>query len=214
MMKSLLSLLSFFFISVITAAQSYSGMVAYNKTQQPAVICEFPYPPGMVEDAIKNKMEKLGYSGKEAKGFRGFKGAKIAEISNEAMLDLYFKVEKKSRKEKDASVVYLLLSKGYENFMTDAADGPTMNNAKMFMNNLRATVEAYGLELEIAAQEEAVKKAEKKFTGLVDDGQDLEKKKRNIEKEIEDNKTSQTRQQEEWNKQKQILETLRARRKS
>lgn len=213
-MKSLLSLLALVLVSGIAAAQSYSGMVEYNKTQQPALICEFPFPPGMVEDAIKNKMEKLGYSGKEAKGFRSFKGAKIAEISNEAMLDLYFKVEKKSRKEKDASMVYLLLSKGYENFMTDAADGPTMNNAKTFLNNLRATVEAYSLELEITTQEEAVKKAEKKFNGLVDDGQSLEKKKRNIEKEIEENKTSQTRQKEEWDKQKQILDTLRARRKS
>ena len=59
-------------------------------------------------------MERLGYKKKESKGFLVYKGAVITDISVEPA-DYIIKVERKSRKEKDESVVYILMSKGEEN---------------------------------------------------------------------------------------------------
>ena len=74
-------------------------------------------------------------------------------------------------------------------------------------------IAAYDLEQQIVAQEDAVKKANKKYNNLVDDAASLEKKRKNIEKDIDDNKKAQTNQQTEIEKQKQKLDTLRSKRK-
>jgi hypothetical protein len=47
----------------------------------------------------------------------------------------------------------------------------------------------------------------------VEDGESLEKKRKNIEKDIEDNKKNQANQKSETEKQRQILDTLRGKRK-
>jgi hypothetical protein len=79
-MKRFLTVLAALTMTGITVnAQSYSGSTEYNKTPQPAAIAELPYGAGMVEDAIKYKMEKMGFSGKETKGFRTYKSIKVPE---------------------------------------------------------------------------------------------------------------------------------------
>jgi hypothetical protein len=213
-MKRFLTVLAALTMTGITVnAQSYSGSTEYNKTPQPAAIAELPYGAGMVEDAIKYKMEKMGFSGKETKGFRTYKSIKVPEISAEPV-DLLFKVERKSRRDKDASFVYMLVSKGNDRFLSDTLDAVTFTNAKTYLGNVRNSVEAYSLELDITAQEDAVKKADKKYNSLIDDGLDLEKRKRKIEQDIEENKVNQQKQKDEAEKQRQMLLTLKAKRKS
>jgi hypothetical protein len=213
-MKKLLGLL-IIICSVFSVgyAQSYEGSVEYQKTSQPSVIAEFPYPPGMVEDAIKDKLEKQGFGSKDMKGFRVFRAVRIKEISADSLVDLYFKVERKSRREKDISVVYLMVSKSNEVFVSSNSDAAIMGNAKNYVNNLRPSLDAWNLELQIAEQEGALKKQEKKYDGLVEDGQDMEKKKKKLEQDIEENKQNQAKQKQEVEKQRQILETLKAKRK-
>ena len=72
----------------------------------------------------------------------------------------------------------------------------------------------YDLEQQIIAQEDAIKKADKKSANLIDDGVSLEKKRKNIEQDIADNKKNQANQLVEIEKQKQILEVLKGKRKS
>jgi chromosome segregation ATPase len=74
-------------------------------------------------------------------------------------------------------------------------------------------IEAYDLEQQITEQQDAVDKAGKKYNNLVDDGQSLEKKRKDIEKDIEDNKKDQEKQSADIEKQKLILETLKGKRK-
>ena len=57
-------------------------------------------------------------------------------------------------------------------------------------------------------------KAESKYKSLQDDGEDLVKKRENLEKKIEDNKRDQQKQMTEIENQKQKLAVLSSGRKS
>src|SRR5690606_24837821 len=98
-----------------------------------------------------------------------------------------FKTTRKSKKEKDISIVTLMISKGNENFVSEAADGSLIRNAKNFLENLVPHVQAHDLNLQIAEQETVVKKANKKMEALTEEGQDLSKKQKKIEDQIAEN---------------------------
>jgi peptidoglycan hydrolase CwlO-like protein len=201
--------LAFYTVSV---AQARLTTVEYQKINRQAVVGEVPFPEKTVRDAIDNKMEQMGYKGKDVKGFTVYKGVRLAALGKEAY-DLYFAVDRKSRKEKDYSTVTFMISKGIDNFVADSTDASVMRNGKEYVDTLKNSVDAYDLEQQIIPQEALVKKADKKYSDLMEEGQSLEKKRNNIEKDIEENKSKQTSQQTEIEKQKQILETLKGRRK-
>jgi hypothetical protein len=211
-MKYIYTLIVTLCFAFATMAQSRTETVSYLKINRQAVVNEIPFAEKTVRDAIDSKMQQLGYKGKDSKGFTVYKGVKIAELGNDSY-DLYFMADKKGRKDKDNSVLTLMISKGFEVFAADSTDATLISNAKEYLNNIKTMIAAYDLDQQIIAQEDAVKKVDKKYNNLVDDGQSLEKKKRNIEKDIEDNKKDQASQQAELDKQKQILETLRGKRK-
>ena len=72
-------------------------------------------------------------------------------------MDYIIKVERKSRKDKDATTVYLLINKDGENAMKDFSS-TEIRRAKDFLNSLMPDVEAANLELQIRAQEELISK--------------------------------------------------------
>lgn len=211
-MKYTLALILSFTFYTVSIAQSRTATVEYLKINRQAVVNEIPFPEKTIRDAIDNKMEKMGYKGKDSKGFTVYKGVRLIELGNDSY-DLYFMADRKSRKDKDNSTLTMMVSKGFESFIADSTDAGVIDNAKNYLNNIKEMIAAYDLEQQIIAQEDAIKKADKKYNNLVDDGQSLEKKRRNIEKDIEDNKKDQASQQAELEKQKQILETLRGKRK-
>src|SRR5690606_37249486 len=115
-----------------------------------------------------------------------YKGVNIADFGN-TTYDLYFKVNKKSRKEKDKSVVYLLISKGYENFAVETTDADLFQKGKAFVSDLLKNAASTDLEKQIAEQEDIANKAEKKYVNSIEEGEDLEKEKKKIEQDITDN---------------------------
>ncbi|MBS1510142.1 MAG: hypothetical protein JST86_04830 [Bacteroidetes bacterium] len=193
-------------------AQSRTATVEYQKINRQAVVADIPFPEKTVRDAIDNKMEQMGYKGKENKGFVVYKGVHLPDLGSDSY-DLYFSADKVSRKDKDNSTLTLMISKGFDAFVSDSSDSRVISNAKNYLDSIKNMIAAYDLELQITSQEDVVKKANKKYDNLVDDGNSLEKKRKNIEKDIADNKKDQASQQTEIEKQKQILETLRGKRK-
>lgn len=205
---SLLSLL----VCITLSAQSRIATVEYAKVNRQAVVNDIPFPEKTVRDAIDNKMEQMGYKGKDAKGFTVYRGVRLPALGTE-LYDLYFSADRKSRKDKDNSSLTLMISKGFDNFVADSTDAKLMGNAQAYLDSIKIMIAAYDLEQQIMAQEDAVKKADKKYNSLMDDAASLEKKRKSIEKDIEDNKKDQANQQNELAKERQILETLRAKRK-
>ncbi len=211
-MKTLFTFLAIaaFYLSV--QAQSEITTVNYLKIDRQAVANEIPFSEKTIMKAIDNKMQQMGYKGKDTKGFTVYKAVRLPELGS-ANYDLYFIAERKSRRNKENSTVTLMISKGEENFATVKDDAALMDNAKKYLENILPMITTYDLEQQINDQQDAVNNADKKYNNLIDEGQSLEKKRKNIEKDIEDNKKYQANQAIEIEKQKQKLEALKGSRK-
>lgn len=211
-MKKFSLILCCVLISFWAKSQTRFGMAEFNKKEVPAVIGEIPYEEDVVKDAIDKNFEKKGYKGKKVKGFVLYSAVMLPEIGTEPY-DIYVLVDRKSRQEKGTSIVTFLISKGFENFANDVDDASLIGNTRTYLTNLRTVVADYDLELQITAQEEVLRKAEKKYIGLQEDNASLLKKKKKIEDEIAQNIIDQAVQSNEKERQKQILETLKNKRK-
>ena len=202
------------FISIVIAghvfSQARNATVEYQKAPQSAVEMEVPYPEKTVSKAIEDKLEKLGYKGKESKGFVVYRSVRMPELGPDAY-DLYFKTDRKSRKEKDVTILTMLVSSGMDKFLDNSST--VMSNAKTFLDSQVVVVEAYDLEVQVGDQESQVKKADKKMVNLTEEAEDLQKKKKKLEKDIEENLKAQEDQKKETEKQNLILSTLRGKRK-
>jgi len=219
MKQILILLLIALTFSTAILSQAYEGSIEYDKKKQAAIIIEYAYSPDATENAIVQKMEKLGYHAKEArgiftsdKGFRNYKGAIINDISSSSM-DYVVKVEKRSRKDKDASVLYLILLKDGNNALS-SGDDDLKSKTKSFLNALQPDVEASNLELQINAQQETINKAQKKLKSLKDDQASMEKKIKNLQDDIVRNIKEQENTQKNIEDQSKALESLKANSKS
>lgn len=173
--------LCFLLISTTVFSQAYESSQTYNKKKQQAITIDYGYPQEAVENAIVQKIQSMGYKARQEKGlfnsdkgFIVFKNALLSDISDES-LDYIVKIERKSRKEKDESTLYLLINDSKNNTLENISP-VTVGRAKSFVNNLIPDIEAANLELQITAQEDAVVKSEKKFKDLTDDQASMEKK--------------------------------------
>ena len=194
-------------------AQAIETKATYNKVAQPAVLAEYIYDAAIVETAITDDLKQRGFGkGKSTKGYNLYQAINFAEISADK-IDLYIKTEKKSKKEKDRTIVTVLVSKGYDNFVSGTTETAMMTAILNYVNGLKPKFDTNSLELQVKDQEELVKKAEKKYNNLTDEGVDLEKKKRKVEDDIATNKNDQSAQKNEVEKQRQILASLKAQRK-
>ncbi len=189
-------------------AQSRINTVEYQKINRDAIVNEIPFPQNLVAKAIEDSLERMGYKGKDSKGFAVYRSVKMPALGNDSY-DLYFSVDRKSRKEKEISQVTMMISKGFDSFVTEKSDPGLMQNAKTYLDSLRNIIAVYDHRQQVSEQEDLVKNIEKKVSGLNNDADDLQKKRKKIEKEIEQNIKDQANQQAELDKQKQILETLR-----
>ncbi|MEO5996380.1 MAG: hypothetical protein ABIN89_06625 [Chitinophagaceae bacterium] len=203
------------FVSVKMAfSQALSGKVDYQKSQQPAAIIELPYNPDLLEGALKDHFSKKGVKASSSKGFIVFKNVQLS-AADATWSDLYFKIDRKSRKENDISVVNLVVTKPNENPATRSSeDNAGIDQAKNFLNEISPAVDAYSLDLSIKGQDDEVKKAEKKLNNLVDDAKDLEKRKKSAEDKIQENLQDQEKQKAELEKQRQLLEVLNSKKKT
>jgi hypothetical protein len=212
MRKIMASIIFLLLLAFTGNSQSYEGTIDFQKKDEKAILIDFPYPSSIVEDAVADKMEKLGCRKKESKGFLVYKNTVVRDISAEPA-DFAIKVERKSRKENDQSMLYFIISRNDENVIA-RNDALLNSNVKTFLNRLRDDVEAYNLEVQIKDQEAIVSKAEKKLREMNEDQQSLEKKIRKLEEDLKENTNNQYDQKKEIEKQKQVLEAMKTRRKS
>jgi len=200
-------------LSVAVFAQPRTTFIEYQKASKQGVALDMPYTVEISEKTVEDKMKNLGFKSKTSAGYKVYKAVKIAELGTETY-DLFFKVDKKSKKDKTNATITMLVSKGNENFVTEADDITLISNAKSFLGTFINAASSYDLDLQIKEQEDLVKKTEKQSFKLTDDADDLQKKKRNLEKDIEVNIKDQGIQKTEIEKQQIILNNLRAKRQA
>jgi hypothetical protein len=190
------------------------GKVEHTKGDKVAATIELPYPVEEVEAAIAEHFSKKGGKSDKSKGFQIFRSMKLRDEDVE-LNDLHFKVERKSRKEKDISIVYLLVGRPSENVgLRSSVDRHKIDEAKQFLSQLTPSVESHHLEKQIGDQEEVMKKASRKQLALIDEQKELEEKIKNLQQKLEQNKIDQQKQSEELTRQQGVLDAMKGRRKS
>lgn len=195
---------------LLVKAQVTDGEVEFSKIKRTVKTMEVNQDPDIVEEAIKSKMLKSGNKASESKGWLVFKNVSSRQVSDE-ICDLYVKVERKSRKEKETSTVYFFASKPNDN-ATPVPFSGDMLVAEGFYGEVSAASTAAKLEKDIKAQEETLKKSERKYDDLVKDQGSLEKKIKGLQEDLEQNKQKQQSQTQDVETQRKILEELKAKR--
>lgn len=166
-----------------SAQGAQEALIRYAKADRPGTVAEYPYPKDVVNDAMHLHFERLGLGGgKEEKGFVTYMGINWTEISPDK-LEVYYKVDGRGNK----STVMLLVSKGYDNYVTTASDAAMEARIKAFLDGLLPDIQAIQLRQSIAAQEDAVRRAEKAVKSSEDDGNKLAREKEKLEKQIAEN---------------------------
>ncbi|HWK04997.1 MAG TPA: hypothetical protein VNS58_15250 [Puia sp.] len=188
-MRKILPLLTLVVILQLKAhSQAFPTKIDFQKTQQPAAAIQLPYASGTVEDAVKEYMTKKGYKSSSTKGFIVFRSAPLDSVDTD-LSDLYFTIERKSRKESDVTIITLVPAKKNEDLLTRSqGDSTRIDRARSFLDNMAPQVEAYHVQLQTNSQADVVKKAEKKLNSLMSDQNDLNKKIRKLQSDSAQNK--------------------------
>lgn len=205
--------------TITSSSQSVFTTITIDKRVQPGLMLNLPNNEDVAEGTILQKLKETGYSPEtkghafwkknKLDGFYVFSGVKLPALDNQ-QLDMYFKVEPKSKARKDQSVIYLLVSRGYDNFISPEVDPATFAAASAFLNSFVAGTAGYRLNLDIEDQAKLVKDAEKKLAGLQEDDNSLVKKIENLQADLRKNKSDQTMQEKEIASQKIKLDDLKA----
>jgi hypothetical protein len=218
-MKKIFILLAFVCSATgTTFAQSAFSAITINKKVQPGLLLHLPNNTDVAEGTLLQKLKETGYKPETSgslfwkknkqDGFYVFNGVQLPALNNQ-QLDLYFRIEKDKRV-KGNSLMYMLVSKGYDNFVSPDVDAVTFQAATAFLNGFVAGNVSFSLQQEIEAQEKAVLNAEKKLGNLQDEEKSLQKKAAQTQASIESNRSDMDLQSKEIANQKTILEGLKA----
>ncbi len=211
--------ISAFILAVLLCSQTYAqqardGSIAYNRGDKAAAVIDLPYPVEVVEQAFRDYFSAKGVKADKSRGFTLFRGASLGD-SISGMADLYIKVERKSRQEKNSSLVYLIPGRPGEDISTrSSADREKIEDGKYFLNSLGPYFLQKNTDSEIDSQAKLLQTAEKKLARLIDEHTDLEKRIRALEQKLEENKQDQQKQQETVAREKEVLEALKQKRQS
>ncbi len=200
-------------------AQVQMGRIEFQKKDRQAIVLQTQYTQEIVEGAIQQRMNELGNKGKETKSlinlnksnFFAFKGAQLPNAHRD--VDLYFKTERRGGKNKDESTVYLVIGKGPDEFATTDSDPELMEKGRELMQKLIPYLDEYKLSVDIANQEDLVKKINGKINNLLSDSTDLDKKIKGLQDKMTQNSAEREKQKTELEKQQQALEALKSRKK-
>lgn len=150
------------FLGLVASANAQSARptkVVMDKVERSAFQADYKQPKKLIECTLEDKFKKLDLpKAKKTSGFRKYEGVTITELSGNK-IDLYYKVEGK----KSAPSVIMLVSTGYDNFIEMGKDDVTAANTILFLNNLENDAKDMQAAIDLAAQQEALKKAEDKL---------------------------------------------------
>lgn len=197
-----------FLCTTTTYAQNVREVaIKMNKVEQKALAADYPYAKGFVTQALDEKfnLAKFGKS-KRKSGFDLYSGVSWMEVAPADKLDVYVKTEER----KGNTTVSILLSRGYDNFLTSTADATQIENLKTFLVGLSTGIQAAELQKKIEDQMKVVKAAEDKTASVVKDYESLKSQKEKIEKSMEQNLEAQKKANSDVDAAKAVLEQLKS----
>jgi hypothetical protein len=219
MIKSAL-LSVFVFAGIVTVSgQTTPASITINKKIQPGLVLDLPNDTEAAKGTILQKLKETGYSPEttgelfwkknKVDGFYYFKGVQLPALDNQK-LDMYFKVAEKSKSRKNESTISMLVSKGYDNFISAESDTATFAAATNFLNGFLSGTATYSLNQDIQQQEKTIQDAEKKLTGIKGDTEATMRKIESLQAELRNQQNDFAMQEKEVATQKAKLEELKA----
>lgn len=196
--------------AAIQAQRIYVSGITVNKQEETAVSGEFLFSEEIIKTVLRERLSGLDAKDEKRNGFIVYKGIRITELSPDK-LDLYIRIDQAEGKEHDNTVVRLLVSRGYDNFIREGTDHQIIDNLKTFLQSLQPAAEALSLKRNIEAQEELLKKAERRRNDLIDDLAELRKKIAKLQNELDEKTVSLNQQQTVVDKEALRLQELRSR---
>jgi hypothetical protein len=190
---------SLFISSLNAQSQSYNSSLSFQKNKYTVATIQVPFETDVVASAVKDYMSRKGFKDSKYKDFVVFRSVPL-DSSSAVFSDAYFNINRKSRSEKDISVISLLpVKKGQTLLPASAEDSSFISSSLVFLDSLRPYILSYSLHQEILAQQETLGKINSKVTDLKNDSGDIAKKIRGYEGDLAENKNDQDKQTREIN---------------
>ena len=207
-MKKIFVLLSLAFtIPNVSFAQATDTLTYFNQQTLPACVAHYSYSAAEINGALEKKFlaAKFPKATKAKDGFVLYKGVLMPEIST-VKLDFYTKVLGNGAN----SSLYIILSKGYDNYISKTTDPEIIAKAINFLNGFNRNAAAYRYGIEIENQNTVIKEAEKKIKKSESEKESIEKEKSKIQSKIGDLKQKADGFKIEHENQQKNLEVLRS----
>lgn len=209
--------------SFSTFSQSVFKNTEFKKKLRPSLALPLQNDAKSAEQTILAKLKETGYkpeknggffnkSSKE-EGFYKFSGVVLPELANQ-QLDLYFKIDATNNDANYRSSITLMVSKGYENFVSPEEDSTTFVASEKFLNGFVSNTEVFQLNKQMEQQKEIIAKSEKKWNEIRSKQEDARKKITGLESDIKNLQAEETKQQQDVDRQRSLLRELEVKRSS
>lgn len=207
-MKRLFSAVALLFVCSYVMSQAIPASTMIEKENRNAVMIVINQPVKITTEALLQKLRRAGLDEKVRRGAASYKGVTLSEISNDK-IDVYTKVEEAAN---NTSVVYMAVSKGYNNFTSSGADSLITQHTIAFLNSFVKDADNHFADLDISSQMNDVKKSEKEYQQLLNEQSDLEKKKASIDSRLTEIQNELTLRKTDIDKRKTAVEASKAKR--
>ena len=143
--------------SIMTFAQSSAKNVEFKKALRPALTLPLTFNPETSEETILAKLKETGYKPEKSgnflnkknneEGYYKFSGVVLPQLANQTV-DLYFKVDPLETDNYRSSIT-LLVSKGYDNFVSPENDSATYLASQDFLNGFVQNIIVYNINQQL-----------------------------------------------------------------
>lgn len=176
----MIALLTWIATPALTHAQAGEAAVSYNKTQANGYVVNVDGDKAILSASLEDHFKQIFKSkSSTSKGYKTFKAVNWPEVSTDK-LDVYYKVDGKKGK----NTVTLLVSKGYDNFISGTSDPHIAEGVKSFMNTIQGKTVSASIANAVAAAQKVVDNAQKDYDKVAKKESELRKSKEKIEKDL------------------------------
>ncbi len=196
------------FSGTLIYGQARDASVMIDKENRNAVMIVIDQPEKITRDALQQRLERSGLKERSKEGVIRYKGVILSEISPDK-LDIYTKVEAGPN---NSSVVYMAVSRGYDNFTNNVADSAITQNVKIFLESLVKDANTQSADIGIKNQIKGVISDEKEYVRLLEEQKDLQKKKSVIDNRLVEIQNELNLRADEINKKKSGVEDAKVKR--
>lgn len=185
-MKNKIFLICLLAGQIITGqVKSQASPLQFQGKSVNAFVIELPQKLDYVKELFNTKfdIDRFGLQKKNDQNFFFYQQIKLPKITS-SFLDIYYQLEETKTDNGTFVKVNLLISKGYDNFISKTSDASASQNIMEMLNDLGVSVERKNFEIQIEKKEQDVQLEKQKLILLEEELQSIENEKRELEKKL------------------------------